>query len=159
MHCADPLAASPFPQLVRPFVLSPNCTVLTLLGPPPSLRLYVLSSLHRNTPCRSSCGLALPSACTSSCLFTEMHCADPLAAPLFPQRVHHLILSPKCTVLTLLRPYFALRKYVLLSVHQKCNLLTLVTALPPQSVRHPVLLVKLLISISLRLSVLPLNIS
>ena len=49
--------------------------------------------------------------------FTQMRCADPLAASLHPQDVRPLVHSPKCTVLTLLRPRSALRMYVLSYFH------------------------------------------
>ena len=103
MHPADPLAALPCPQPVRHLVLSPKRTLLTLLRPCSTISVYVLSPLTGMHPV-DSCGLSPPSGCTSYHRFTDMRPADPLATSLCPQVVCPLVHSPKCTLLTLLRP-------------------------------------------------------
>ena len=118
MHSTDLPAASLHPQDVRPLVFSLKCTLLTHPRPHLALSMYVLSSFHRNAPCRPSCGLTLHSACMSSRPFTEMHPADGLAVSPCPQLVRPLVLSPKCTQLILVRPLPALSLYVLSPFHR-----------------------------------------
>ena len=84
-------------------------------GLQPTLSLYVLLSVHRNTPYRPSYCLAPPSGCKSFRPFTEMDPSDPLASSLPPQRVCPLVYSPTTTLLNLLLPRSALRMYVLSS--------------------------------------------
>ena len=106
MDPTDRLASSLRPQLVRPVILSPKWTLLTVLRPRSPLSVYVLSSFHRNAS------------------------ADPPATSFRPQNVHPLVPSLKSTLLIILCPCLSGRT---------C----------------PVLPVKLLIPMSLRLSVLP----